>query len=171
MNPAQLLAHFDRISNAPDGVPHLRRFILDLAVRVKLVEQDPNDEPASELLERIRAEKARLVKEGKLKKGESQPTLPAARFDSKHLRPGRSRRFRLCALPSLMANHLPPPKTDQGIPFLVIGNVRWGSIDFRGCRYVSKEYFQGLDNTRRPQKGDILYALVGSFGIPAPAGS
>jgi type I restriction enzyme, S subunit len=47
MNPAQLLAHFDRICDAPDAVPRLRRFILDLAVRGKLVEQDPNDEPAA----------------------------------------------------------------------------------------------------------------------------
>lgn len=63
MNPAQLLAHFDRISEAPDAIPRLRRFFLDLAVRGKLVGQDPNDEPASELLKRIRAEKARLAKE------------------------------------------------------------------------------------------------------------
>ena len=45
MNPTQLLAHFDRISDAPDAIPRLRRFILDLAVRGKLVEQDPRDEP------------------------------------------------------------------------------------------------------------------------------
>ncbi len=48
--------HFDRIAEAPDAVPRLRRFILDLAVRGKLVEQDPNDEPASELLKRIQPE-------------------------------------------------------------------------------------------------------------------
>ena len=67
MNPAQLLAHFDRISEAPDAIPRLRRFILDLAVRGKLVEQDPKDEPASELLKRIQAEKERLVKEGEIR--------------------------------------------------------------------------------------------------------
>jgi type I restriction enzyme S subunit len=50
MNAAQLLNHFDRISDAPDAVPRLRRFILDLVVRGKLVVQDPNDEPASKLL-------------------------------------------------------------------------------------------------------------------------
>ncbi len=61
MNPELLLAHFDRISDAPDAIPRLRRFILDLAVRGKLVEQDPNDEPASELVKRIETEKARLV--------------------------------------------------------------------------------------------------------------
>jgi type I restriction enzyme S subunit len=50
MNPAQLLAHFDRISDAPDAIPRLRRFILDLAVRGKLTEQNPADEPAESLL-------------------------------------------------------------------------------------------------------------------------
>ena len=66
MNPAQLLAHFDRISEAPDAIPRLRRFILDLAVRGKLVEQDPNDEPASELLKRIAAERAQLAMAGEI---------------------------------------------------------------------------------------------------------
>jgi type I restriction enzyme S subunit len=53
MNATQLLTHFDRISEAPDAIPSLRRFILDLAVRGKLVEQDQRDEPAAELLRRI----------------------------------------------------------------------------------------------------------------------
>ena len=53
MNADRLLAHYERIADAPDAVPRLRRFVLDLAVRGKLVEQDPNDEPAAELLKRI----------------------------------------------------------------------------------------------------------------------
>ncbi len=68
MNAEQLLTHFDRIADAPDAIPRLRRFILDLAVRGKLAEQDPNDEPAAELLKRIAAEKRRLVKAGEIKK-------------------------------------------------------------------------------------------------------
>ena len=67
MNSQRLFQHFDRIAEAPDAVARLRRFILDLAVRGKLVEQDPNDEPASELLMRIAAEKARLVKAGEIR--------------------------------------------------------------------------------------------------------
>lgn len=55
MNAERLLKHFDRIAEAPDAIPRLRRFILDLAMRGKLVEQHPNDEPASELLKRIQA--------------------------------------------------------------------------------------------------------------------
>jgi type I restriction enzyme S subunit len=66
MNRDLLLTHFNRISDAPGAIPRLRRFILDLAVRGKLVEQDSNEEPASELLARIQAEKARLVKEGRI---------------------------------------------------------------------------------------------------------
>jgi len=71
MNAEILLNHFDRLSEAPDAIPRLRRFILDLAVRGKLVEQDPNDEPAAELIKRIRAEKVRLVKEGLIKNEKS----------------------------------------------------------------------------------------------------
>lgn len=74
MNPERLLQHFDRIAEAPDAIPRLRRFILDLAVRGKLVDQDPNDEPASELLKRVAAEKARLVKEGKAQT--EKPSVP-----------------------------------------------------------------------------------------------
>ena len=68
MKAAQLLAHFDRVSEAPGAVPRLRRFILDLAVRGKLVAQDVGDEPAAILLRRIRGEKARLDKAGKRKR-------------------------------------------------------------------------------------------------------
>ena len=71
MNAERLLAHYERIADAPDAIPRLRRFILDLAVRGKLVPQDPNDEPASELLKRIAAEKARLVKAGEIRKREA----------------------------------------------------------------------------------------------------
>jgi type I restriction enzyme S subunit len=67
MNPAFLLAHFERLAAAPDAIPRLRRSILDLVVRGKLVEQDPSDEPASELLKRIAAERARLVEAGDIK--------------------------------------------------------------------------------------------------------
>lgn len=74
MNARRLLQHFDRIAEAPDAVPRLRRFILDLAVRGKLVEQDQGDESAVELLKQIQAEKARLVKEGKIRSPRSLET-------------------------------------------------------------------------------------------------
>ncbi|MHB1605422.1 MAG: restriction endonuclease subunit S [Leptospirales bacterium] len=67
MNAERLLQHFERISEAPDAVPRLRRFILDLAVRGKLVEQDPNDEAAEELLRRIQEEKVRRIVVGEIR--------------------------------------------------------------------------------------------------------
>ena len=68
MNADRLLALYDRVADAPDAVARLRQFVLDLAIRGKLVEQDPADEPASELLERIESEKAWLVKAGEIRK-------------------------------------------------------------------------------------------------------
>lgn len=64
-------------------------------------------------------------------------------------------------------DHQPPPQTSSGIPFLVIGNIRNFKLDFDECRYVSQDYFNSLKMDRRPQKGDVLYSLVGSYGIPA----
>jgi len=58
---------------APYGIQKLRELILELAVRGRLVPQDPNDESASVLLQRIAKEKARLVKEGKIKKPKKLP--------------------------------------------------------------------------------------------------
>ena len=95
MNAEHLLAHFDRIADAPDAIPRLRRFILDLAVRGKLVPQDPNDEPASELLKRI------AVGKGTVGEGGGESGIPnrfgsrimrACRFFSSELGMGDSRR-------------------------------------------------------------------------------
>lgn len=75
-NPhSQLLSLFDKVADAPEAIPRLRRFILDLAVRGKLVEQDPKDEPAAKLLKRIAAEKERLVKDKKIKKPKALPPI------------------------------------------------------------------------------------------------
>ena len=73
MSAERLLFQFERVAEAPDAIPRLRRLILDLAVRGKLVEQDPNDEPAEELLKRIVVEKERLVEERKIKQIEVKP--------------------------------------------------------------------------------------------------
>ena len=67
MTPDRLLNHFNRIADAPDAIPRLRRFIFDLAVRGNLVEQNSNDEPASELLKRIQAWRSAAISEGKIR--------------------------------------------------------------------------------------------------------
>ena len=70
-----LFEEFSTIFDRPEKVKKLREYILSLAVRGKLVEQDENDEPASVLLERIREEKDRLVKEKKIKKEKLLPEI------------------------------------------------------------------------------------------------
>lgn len=72
---ARLLELYERISDAEDAIPRLRRFVLDLAVRGKLVEQDPTDEPAAELLKRIAKEKARLVESGEIRRPKVIPPV------------------------------------------------------------------------------------------------
>jgi type I restriction enzyme, S subunit len=64
-------------------------------------------------------------------------------------------------------DHQAPPQVPFGVPFLVIGNIRNGVLDFTDCRYVPQDYFMALSPIRRPQKNDVLYSLVGSYGIPA----
>src|SRR5690606_17864161 len=79
---AELLEqHFDTAFAAPDGIKKLRELILTLAMQGKLVPQDPSDQPASELLKEIEAEKQRLVKEGKIKKPKP---LPPVSEEEKH---------------------------------------------------------------------------------------
>lgn len=75
-----LLANLDRLLETPASISRLRRFILDLAVRGKLVPQDPSDEPASELLKQIAKEKARLVKAGKIRTPKAIPPLAETPF-------------------------------------------------------------------------------------------
>jgi type I restriction enzyme S subunit len=72
MTADRLLALYEKVAEAPDAIARLRRFVLDLAVRGKLVAQDPADEPASELLKQIAAEKARLVEAGEIRKKAAQ---------------------------------------------------------------------------------------------------
>ncbi|WP_311944515.1 restriction endonuclease subunit S [Halomonas piscis] len=74
-NWARIAEHFDTLFNTEASIDKLKQTILQLAVMGRLVEQDPNDEPASELLERIAEEKALLVKEGKIKKPKKLPEI------------------------------------------------------------------------------------------------
>lgn len=64
-------------------------------------------------------------------------------------------------------DHQPPPKTERGIPFVTISNItNTNKFDFTDTMFVPKEYYEGLDDKRRAHAGDILYSVVGSFGIP-----
>ena len=63
-------------------------------------------------------------------------------------------------------DHQPPPQTSFGVPFLVISNVSGGRLSFENTRFVSKEYFSQLPETRKPRNGDLLFTVTGSYGIP-----
>lgn len=63
-------------------------------------------------------------------------------------------------------DHQAPPKSNKGIPFVTISNIKDNSFDFTDCMYVPQSYYNNLLAKRKPQKGDILYSVVGSFGIP-----
>lgn len=76
-NAESLEQHFDTALAAPDGIKKLRELILTLAMQGKLIPQDPNDPPASQLLKEIEAEKKRLVKEGKIKAPKPLPEIKA----------------------------------------------------------------------------------------------
>jgi type I restriction enzyme S subunit len=80
MNAERLLSHYEQIADTPDAIARLRRFILDLAVRGKLVPQYPSDEEASELLKRIAKEKARLVKAGEIRSPKALPAISEIPF-------------------------------------------------------------------------------------------
>ncbi len=80
MKADRFLELYEQISEAPDTIARLRRFVLDLAVRGKLVEQDPADEPAVELLKKITAERKRLFDLGAIKKPKKLPAIENAPY-------------------------------------------------------------------------------------------
>lgn len=164
-----LLSNLELLATAPGGVAKLRELILTLAVQGKLVPQDPADEPASVLLRKIRAEKDRLLAEGKIKK--DKPLAAVADEEKPFGLPEGwewVRALDICALIT-DGDHQPPPKADTGVPFLVIGDVRTGAVLLRGAsRFVPDSYFDELDWGKKPFLGDVLYTTVGSFGIPVP---
>lgn len=64
-------------------------------------------------------------------------------------------------------DHQPPPKANKGVPFVTISNItNTNQFDFSNTMFVPQEYYDNLDPKRKAQEGDILYSVVGSFGIP-----
>ena len=158
------LDHLAELADRPDQIKALRRTILDLAMLGRLVPQEENDEPASELLRRVAKEKERLTAKGRVNQAGTVLRVSELPFDLPQGWAAAS--LQSVCLSVCDGDHQPPPKSDMGVPFLVIGNVSTQRIDFSGCRFVPREYYDGLDPIRQPKDGDLLYTLVGSFGIP-----
>lgn len=143
----------------------LKNAILQEAIEGRLVPQDPNDEPASVLLARIRKEKERLVKEGKLKKKDLE-IKPISEDEIPFEIPKSWEWVRLKTISRSITDgdHMPPPKADSGIPFLVISNVIKGYIDFSNTRFVPKSYYDNITADRKAENGDVLFTVTGSYG-------
>lgn len=153
------------LTTRPDQIKALRQTILNLAVRGKLVPQDPNDEPASELLKRIAKEKARLVKVREIRSREIQP--PIALDEEPFVLPRSwvwTRLGTLCFLITDGAHHTPNYQ-DEGVPFLSVKDVSSGTIELANTRFISPEAHRELAKRCNPEFGDILLTKVGTTGI------
>ena len=162
MNADRLLAHYEKIADAPNAIARLRRFILDLAMRGKLVEQDPNDEPASELLKRINTKKARLVKTKRNKKSEVDPVNEEiAPFNI----PSLWRWTRLGTIGDWGAGSTP----SRGNPDLYGGGFTWlksgelnDNTQLRGSEETVTELAVQKGSFRINRPGDVLIAMYGA---------
>ncbi|MCW0345194.1 MULTISPECIES: restriction endonuclease subunit S [Pantoea] len=146
------------------GIKKLRELILELAVRGKLVPQDPNDEPASELLKRIADEKAELVKQGKIKK---QKPLPEIDEDDKPFGlPVGWEWVRLGDLSSKITDgvHHTPKYIDNGVAFISVKDINGDSISFDNCKYISQEQHDEINARCNPEERDLLICRIGTLG-------
>ena len=164
----------------------LKNSILQWAIQGKLVPQDPNDEPASVLLERIRAEKAKLVKEKKIKKDKNESIIYRGDDNSyyeKFLATGEVKciddeipfeipqGWEWCRFSSIYktltdGTHSTPHYTESGIPFLSVKDMSSGILRFNNTKYISENEHIELSKRCHPQKGDLLLSKVGTTGIP-----
>ena len=164
---ADLPGHLDLIAAAPDGIRKLRGLILELAVRGKLVPQDPNDEPASELLERIARERARLEANGTCRKSKATPVVSKdeqpfalpdgwewARLDS------------IAPLPIADGDWIESKDQDINgrVRLIQLADVGVGEFKDKSARFVNDETFSRL-NCTEIVTGDILVAR-----LPNPIG-
>jgi type I restriction enzyme S subunit len=63
-------------------------------------------------------------------------------------------------------DHQAPPKSESGVPFIVISNISSGKLDLSKTMYVPENYYENLSESRKPKSQDILYSVTGSYGIP-----
>ena len=134
----------------------LRQRVLDLAIHGKLVPQNPQDEPASELLKRIAEEKERLVKEGKIKKSKKKDNEDLDEVPFEVPQGWVWTKLGDVVMAVTDGDHMPPPQSTTGIPFLVISDVNEGFIKFEKARFVPQKYYDNLPEIRKAERGDIL---------------
>ena len=164
MNADRLLAHYEKVADAPDAIPRLRHFILDLAVRGKLVEQDPNDEAASELLKRIGVEKARLVKARLIKRPKQLESVE--RNDTEFCIPSSWCWTRLGKVTSYIQRGK-SPKYASADGSLVVSQkcVQWHGLDLDKARKITYQSLVTYEDIRFLREGDLLWNSTGTGTI------
>ena len=163
---AQLFALLRKVESSTQQYAKLQTLlkskVLDLAMRGKLVKQDPNDEPASVLLEKIKAEKAELVKEKKIKK--SKP-LPEITDDEKPFDiPDSWEWVRLGEVGNYIQRGRSPKydKKNKSHPIISQKCVQWENIYLKDAKYITKTFFDKLEDYRFVQENDVLWNSTGT---------
>jgi len=147
------------------GIKKLRELILELAVRGKLVPQDPSDEPASVLLGRIAEEKARLVREGVIKKQTITPEISHNENPFELPEEWEWARWDNVAMKIGDIDHKMPEPVMDGIPYVSPRDFSHkNTIDYDGAKKISIEDFRKLSVKIQPQRGDIIYPRYGTIG-------
>ncbi len=145
------------------GIKKLRELILELAVRGKLVTQNPDDEPASKLLEKIEAEKAQLIKDGKLKK--QKPLAPISEDEKPFELPEGWEWTRLGNLGNTQTGGTPAKGKAEyfngDIPFVKPGDIDQGILK-NSSEFLSEAGLNALG--REVPKGSILMVCIGTIG-------
>jgi len=159
----RIAQHFDVLFTTEHSIDQLKQTILQLAVMGKLVPQDPSDEPASVLLEKIAAEKEQLIKDKKIKK---QKALPPIDDEKPFELPSGWGLTRLDDICYSVTSGSTPPKTefneDEGVPYLKVYNIKNQEIAFDyKPQYVSAEYNATKLKRSILYPGDVVMNIVG----------
>ena len=159
-----LLSNLNLLANAPGGVARLRELILTLAVQGKLVPQDASDEPAEKLLRQIRAEKDRLVAEGKIKR--DKPLASIDEEEKPFAVPLGWEWVRLGDVCSYIQRGKGPEYVDIS-DFRVISQkcIRWYGLDINPARYIAPSSLSKYEPVRFLQTGDLLWNSTGTGTI------
>lgn len=170
MNAERLLERYEQISEAPDAIARLRRFVLDLAVRGKLVEQDPTDEPASNLLKIFTGIKADLINRKIIRKPKAlKPILDVEQLS---YTPLGWETQRLGNLSILITKGSTPTSyghefTQEGVNFLKVESIQNDRVDASSVTaFISTETHEFLSRSQL-EAGDILFSIAGSIGTCA----
>lgn len=163
----RIAVHFDLLFSTEASVDKLKQTILQLAVMGKLVPQDPNDEPASELLKKIAAEKAKMVKEGKIKK---QAVLPEITEDEKPFELPKGWEWcRLGEVAEKIGSGSTPrggsnSYSDSGVIFLRSQNIRNEGLLLDDITFISNQINENMANTIVLPNDILLNITGGSLG-------